>query len=59
MNSTREICRTAQRAIIERIALIYSGFLPFGAQGVHGENDDFGLLHDLWALKHYPTYKLV
>jgi hypothetical protein len=35
MNSNRKICIIARRAIIERVALLYSGILPFGALGIY------------------------
>ena len=47
-------------AIIERVALLYSGILLFRAQGpAQGQNGNFDLLHGLWAWKHRFTYKLV
>ncbi len=59
MNLNCEICIIAHKVIIERVALLYSGIVLFRAQGLRGANGDFGLLHGLWAWKHYFTYKLV
>ena len=36
MNLNCEICLIAHRAIIERVALLYSGILPFSAQASVG-----------------------
>ncbi len=35
MNSNREMCILARRAIIEHVALLYSGILLFRAEGHH------------------------
>ena len=59
MNPNCKICIIAHKVIIERVALLYSGIVLFRAQGLRGVNGDFGLLHGLWAWKHYFTYKLV
>ena len=59
MNPNCEICIITHKAIIEHVALLYGGIVLFRAQASRGANGDFGLLHGLWAWKHYSTYKLL
>src|SRR2546430_11256116 len=59
VNPNCKICIIADKVVIECVALLYSGIVLFPAQGLTGANGDFGLVHGLWAWKHYFTYKLV
>ena len=59
MNSNREICIIAHMVIIKCVVLLYSGICHSSLEAPMQQDDAFGLLHDLWALKHYSTYKLV
>src|SRR5881392_1199297 len=59
MKSTGEICIRAQRSLLNALRCYKMSILLFCAQSRYRLNNDFGLLHGLWAWRHYHTYKLV